>query len=124
MPTNYDTITNNFNTDIVEEVIKNVIKVEPNASIIIKSTIPIGFTEKIINDVEKNNIYFSPEFLRENKALKDNLYPSRIIIGDRAEKSEKFAEIMKECSNSSNAKIIYMKSKEAEQLQNCFLMPF
>ena len=124
VPTNYDTITNNFNTDIVEEVIKNVIKVEPNASIIIKSTIPIGFTEKIINDVGKRNIYFSPEFLRENKALKDNLYPSRIIIGDRAEKSEKFAEIMKECSNSSNTKIIYMKSKEAEATKlfsNAFL---
>ena len=124
VPTNYDTITNNFNTDIVEEVIKNVIKVEPNASIIIKSTIPIGFTEKIINDVGKRNIYFSPEFLRENKALKDNLYPSRIIIGDKTEKSEKFAEIMKECSNSSNTKIIYMKSKEAEATKlfsNAFL---
>ena len=124
VPTNYDTITNNFNTDIVEEVIKDVIKVEPKASIIIKSTIPIGFTEKIINDVGKRNIYFSPEFLRENKALKDNLYPSRIIIGDKTEKSEKFAEIMKECSNSSNTKIIYMKSKEAEATKlfsNAFL---
>ncbi len=124
VPTNYDTITNNFNTEIVEEVIKDVIKVEPKASIIIKSTIPIGFTEKIINDVGKRNIYFSPEFLRENKALKDNLYPSRIIIGDRTEKSEKFAEIMKECSNSSNTKIIYMKSKEAEATKlfsNAFL---
>ncbi len=124
VPTNYDTITNNFNTDIVEKVIKNVIKVEQNASIIIKSTIPIGFTEKIINDVGKNNIYFSPEFLRESKALQDNLYPSRIIIGDRTEKSETFAEILKECSNSRNAKIIYMKSKEAEATKlfsNAFL---
>ncbi len=124
VPTNYDTTTNNFNTDIVEEVIKNIIKVEPNASIIIKSTIPIGFTEKIINTVEKKNIYFSPEFLRESKALEDNLYPSRIIIGDRTEESETFAGILKECSNSSYTKIIYMKSKEAEAAKlfsNAFL---
>jgi len=114
VPTNYDLTTNNFNTNLVEQAIEEIVKIEPDASIIIKSTVPFGFTERIKNKIGKRNIYFSPEFLRESKALYDNLYPSRIIIGNKTKESEKFAKILKGCANSNDVKIVYMNTAEAE----------
>lgn len=117
VPTNYDPITNNFDTGILTQVIEETTMIEPKASIIIKSTVPFGFTKRIKKSIGKRDIYFSPEFLRESKALYDNLYPSRIIIGDKTDKSEMFANILKDTADSKEVKIIYMSSSEAEAVK-------
>ena len=116
-PTNYDEKTNYFDTTSVEDIIKKVISINKDATIVIKSTIPVGFTDKVKEKYKIKNIFFSPEFLREGHALYDNLYPSRIIVGSYTDKGKKFALLLKECSLKKDMPIKYMSSTEAEAVK-------
>ncbi len=122
-PTNYDTQKNFFDTSAVEDVIQKVMKVNPTAIMVIKSTIPVGYTESVRKKFNTQNIIFAPEFLRESKALYDNLYPSRIIVGyeqgDEAlgAKAKQFAELIKQGAIDQNVPILYMGSTEAEAVK-------
>ncbi len=116
-PTNYDEEKNNFDTSSVENVIKKISENKTNSSIIIKSTIPIGFVDQMQKKFNNKNIIFSPEFLREGNALRDNLYPSRIIVGSSSKEAKKFANIMLEATKNKDAKIFYTNSKEAESIK-------
>ena len=116
-PTNYDEKTNYFDTTSVEDIIKKVISINKDATIVIKSTIPVGFTDKVKEKYKIENIFFSPEFLREGHALYDNLYPSRIIAGSYTDKGKKFALLLKECSLKKDIPIKYMSSTEAEAVK-------